>query len=224
MKKLLIVMLMTIYGMIFAQQAEEPAGNAQAMVRVAHLDPDTPELEISVDGESSFEVVAFRAVSDYQPVSSGTVNITVLVEGEEVASDSHDFEAGRHYTLVVLSGVAEAVEDAVEEETETVEEPEETPAEAAEEVGEEVPEEETETVEEPEETPEEAAEEVGEEVPEEEAETVEEVEQGLRVLIFTDEVTTPPGEDEALVRVLHAYSPADDETREEGVDFAPFSP
>jgi hypothetical protein len=148
MKKLIIVVLVLIFGVAIAQQAEEPAENEQAMVRVAHLAPDAPDIEIAVDGEPTFEALAFRDVSDYQSVSSGSVEIAVMAEGEEVVSGSHDFEAGSHYTLVVLHAEAEAAE--------------------------------------------------------------EEAEEKLRVLIFADEVTTPPGDDEALVRVLHANAEVGD--------------
>jgi hypothetical protein len=48
-----------------------------AMVRVAHLSPDAPPVDVYVNGARALSAVPFKDVSSYLPVPSGSVNFRV---------------------------------------------------------------------------------------------------------------------------------------------------
>jgi hypothetical protein len=48
-----------------------------ALVRVAHLSPDAPLVDVYVNGARALSGVAFKDVSSYLPIPSGSVNIKV---------------------------------------------------------------------------------------------------------------------------------------------------
>ncbi|KAB1194233.1 DUF4397 domain-containing protein [Haloferax sp. MBLA0076] len=54
-----------------------------AMVRVAHLSPDAPNVDVYVDGEVALSDVPFGAVSDYLSVPVGTRMVKVTAAGDE---------------------------------------------------------------------------------------------------------------------------------------------
>ncbi|MCU4972910.1 DUF4397 domain-containing protein [Halobacteria archaeon AArc-m2/3/4] len=51
-------------------------------VRVAHLSPDAPNVDVFVDGDAVLEDVPFRAVSDYLELPVGTANVTITAAGD----------------------------------------------------------------------------------------------------------------------------------------------
>lgn len=53
-----------------------------ANVRVAHLSPDAPNVDVFVDDEAVLEDVPFKAVSDYLELPAGTYNVKVAPAGE----------------------------------------------------------------------------------------------------------------------------------------------
>jgi hypothetical protein len=55
---------------------------ATAMLRVAHLSPDAPNVDVSVDGSVVLEDVAFGAVSQYLEVPVGTRTVTIAAAGD----------------------------------------------------------------------------------------------------------------------------------------------
>ncbi len=60
------------------EPAPTPAG---AEVRVAHLSPDAPAVDVWVDGKTVLEKVPFKAVSDYLTLSPGDHQIQVTPAG-----------------------------------------------------------------------------------------------------------------------------------------------
>lgn len=54
---------------------------AMGEVRVAHLSPDAPNVDVAVDGAVVLSNVPFRAVSDYLELPSGPHNVTVTPAG-----------------------------------------------------------------------------------------------------------------------------------------------
>ncbi|MFC7203544.1 DUF4397 domain-containing protein [Haloferax namakaokahaiae] len=54
-----------------------------AMVRVAHLAPDAPDVDIYVDGEVALSGVSFSAVSDYLSVPVGTRTVAITPAGDD---------------------------------------------------------------------------------------------------------------------------------------------
>ncbi|ADJ15271.1 DUF4397 domain-containing protein [Halalkalicoccus jeotgali] len=57
-------------------------GGETANVRVAHLSPDAPNVDVFVDDEAVLEDVPFKAVSDYLELPAGTYNVKVALAGE----------------------------------------------------------------------------------------------------------------------------------------------
>ncbi|MEM4781316.1 MAG: DUF4397 domain-containing protein [Halalkalicoccus sp.] len=53
-----------------------------ATVRVAHLSPDAPNVDVFVDDEAVLEDVPFGTVSDYLELPAGTYNVKVAPAGE----------------------------------------------------------------------------------------------------------------------------------------------
>lgn len=64
--------------------SEESAGDAEetANVRVAHLSPDAPNVDVFVDDEPVLEDVPFKTVSEYLELPAGTYNVKVAPAGE----------------------------------------------------------------------------------------------------------------------------------------------
>ncbi|NUC72641.1 DUF4397 domain-containing protein [Haloterrigena sp. SYSU A558-1] len=79
---------------------DEAMGN----VRVAHLSPDAPNVDVWVDGDAVLEDVPYRAVSDYLPLEPGTyaVEITAAGDPDTVVFDD-DLEVGEgDYTVAAV--------------------------------------------------------------------------------------------------------------------------
>ena len=88
------------------------ANNAQdddAQVRVAHLSPDAPAVDVTVDGEAALEGVEFGAVSDYLALSAGEHAVTIQTsENETVVFEGNvSVEAGEMYTIAATGEVSE---------------------------------------------------------------------------------------------------------------------
>jgi len=64
-------------------ETTDDSGDATASVRVAHLAPDAPDVNVSVDGDLALEGVSFQAVSDYLSVPTGTRTLRVTAQGDE---------------------------------------------------------------------------------------------------------------------------------------------
>ena len=57
-------------------------GEETANVRVAHLSPDAPNVDVFVDDDPVLEDVPFKAVSDYLELAAGSYNVRVAPAGE----------------------------------------------------------------------------------------------------------------------------------------------
>ena len=66
-------------------EEDEPEGDedgADASLRVAHLSPDAPNVDVYVDGDPVLEDVPFRAASDYLELPSGEYDVTITAAGD----------------------------------------------------------------------------------------------------------------------------------------------
>ena len=75
---------------------------APAQVRVAHLSPDAPNVDVSVDGEQVLSDVPFKTISDYLNVPAGERRIQVTPAGasEPIVIDTTvTLEPGTAYTV-----------------------------------------------------------------------------------------------------------------------------
>ena len=60
------------------------AQNGQAQVRVAHLAPDAPNVDVYVNGEPvpALQNVPYATISGYLPLPAGTQQVTVYAAGD----------------------------------------------------------------------------------------------------------------------------------------------
>jgi hypothetical protein len=82
-------------------------------LRVAHLSPDAPNVDVLVDGSAVLEDVGFGAVSDYLSLSAGSYQVTVQAAGDPdtvVFDQSLDLEAGA-YTAAAIGELADDAEN-----------------------------------------------------------------------------------------------------------------
>lgn len=90
----------------FAQSGE------RAEVRVAHLSPDAPHVEVRVDGEPVDELrnVPYGTISTYLPLSAGTRNVQVYAvrePSEPLIDVDLDLRSGGAYTVAAIGLVGD---------------------------------------------------------------------------------------------------------------------
>lgn len=114
-RKLLAVVAVASAGlaMTVASGATRPAGAAAdtALLRVAHLSPDTPGVDVWVDGRRALGNVGFRTVSNYLPVPAGKHLLELRPAGASASSPAAlraeaTLVAGRAYTAAGLGSRA----------------------------------------------------------------------------------------------------------------------
>lgn len=89
---------------------DDGMGDAEmANVRVAHLSPDAPNVDVYVDDEAVLEDVAFRDISDYLQLEPGSyeVQITAAGDQEEVLYDDTLEVEAANYTVAAIGEAAE---------------------------------------------------------------------------------------------------------------------
>jgi hypothetical protein len=87
---------------------ETPAGTA--MVRVAHMSPNAPNVDVFVDGSAVLEDVPFGAVSEYLEVPAGERDVEITPAGDPdtaVFSGAVPVEADTDYTVAAVGEVGE---------------------------------------------------------------------------------------------------------------------
>lgn len=92
-------------GVVTAQ-----SDDADARVRVVHLSPDAPNVDVLVDGSVALSDVAFGDVSNYLALASGTYTVTITAAGdpETVAfEDEISVEGGTDYTVAAIGALSE---------------------------------------------------------------------------------------------------------------------
>jgi hypothetical protein len=103
-----LVALLTVLGLAPVASAQ----SAPAMVRVAHLSPDAPAVDVYLGGNKALSNVPFGAVSDYLSVPAGTYPIKVLPAGAPAADRgvieaSATVEGGKAYTVAAAGRLAQ---------------------------------------------------------------------------------------------------------------------
>jgi hypothetical protein len=74
-----------------------------AMLRVAHLAPDAPNVDVAVDGTTVLQDVAFETVSEYLPLTTGEHQVTVTPTGgnQAVFDQTVMLESGRQTAAAI---------------------------------------------------------------------------------------------------------------------------
>ena len=109
-RRLLVLGLAALMG--FALAAPALAQNGQAQVRVAHLAPDAPNVDVYVNDEPvpALQNVPYTTISEYLPLPAGTQQITVYAAGDTskpVIDTPVDLTAGYAYTVAAVGLVAD---------------------------------------------------------------------------------------------------------------------
>ena len=87
--------------------SEEP--ETDASLRVAHLSPDAPNVDVYVDGDAVLEDVPYRTVSDYLELPSGTYDVMITAAGDMetvVFDEPLDVPAGE-FTVAAVGELAD---------------------------------------------------------------------------------------------------------------------
>jgi hypothetical protein len=85
-------------------------GAGQAQVRVAHLAPDSPNVDVYVNGDPVLTDVPYTTVSDYLSLPAGTQQVTVYATGDTtspVIDTPVELAAGGAYTVAAVGLVAD---------------------------------------------------------------------------------------------------------------------
>ncbi|WP_299263539.1 DUF4397 domain-containing protein [Halorientalis sp.] len=91
------------------EETTDSGMDGTAMVRVAHLSPDAPNVDVYVDGSAVLEDVAFTDVSGYLELSAGTHTVEITAAGDMSTSVfEQDLElAATDYTIAAAGELAE---------------------------------------------------------------------------------------------------------------------
>lgn len=84
------------------------SAQGDGFVRVAHLSPDAPAVDVYVDGSKAVTGIAYKTVTNYLPVPAGTHTFTVDPTGttNAVITASATISAGAFYTVAAVGPVA----------------------------------------------------------------------------------------------------------------------
>ena len=83
---------------------------ADGRVRVAHMSPNAPNVDVYLDGDAVLEDVAFGAVSNYLSVPAGDHDVTITAAGDpdtEVFSGAVPVAAETDYTITASGEIGE---------------------------------------------------------------------------------------------------------------------
>ncbi|RBI64415.1 hypothetical protein DMJ13_08015 [halophilic archaeon] len=89
---------------------QSDSADGDAMVRVAHMSPDAPPVDVLVDGETAVENLSFGNVTEYTAVPAGERNVTIQAAGDPstvVFSGNVTFEADTNYTVAATGEISE---------------------------------------------------------------------------------------------------------------------
>ena len=110
-RRLMILGLALVMALALAAPALAQ-GTPEAQVRVAHLSPDAPNVDVSVNGEpvAALQNVPYGTVSPYLPLPAGTQQVTVYPAGDSsqpVIDTPVDLAAGGAYTIGAVGLVSD---------------------------------------------------------------------------------------------------------------------
>lgn len=98
-------------------QTEEPTDPGTGSVRVAHMSPNAPNVDVYVEGDAVLEDVAFGAVSQYLDVPAGERSVEITAAGDpdtSVFSGQVPVEADTAYTIAAIGEIGDDADQAFE--------------------------------------------------------------------------------------------------------------
>ncbi|MDS0222329.1 DUF4397 domain-containing protein [Haloarcula sp. S1AR25-5A] len=109
----------TPFDLIVAQDTGGEMGteteSEPASVRVAHMSPNAPNVDVYVDGSAALEDVPFGAVSDYLEVPAGARTIEITAAGDQdtsVFEGDVTVESGQMYTVAAAGEIGDEADEA----------------------------------------------------------------------------------------------------------------
>jgi len=96
------------FGIVPATSA--PRGPETARVRVGHLSPDAPAVDVYLGGDRVIEGLSFRSVTDYLEVPGGSYEAAITAAGDpdaEVFRGDLSLAAGTDYTVAAIGELGE---------------------------------------------------------------------------------------------------------------------
>jgi len=92
-------------------ETSDDSGSDETManVRVAHLSPDAPNVDVYVDGDTVLEDVPYRAVSDYLELAPDTYTVTITAAGDpDTVAFEDDLEISEgEFTIAALGELSD---------------------------------------------------------------------------------------------------------------------
>lgn len=95
------------------ETATETEMGEAASVRVAHLSPNAPNVDVYVDGDAVLEDVPFGAVSDYLDVPAGGRDVEITAAGDpdtSVFAGTVEVDGGAAYTVAATGEIGDGVD------------------------------------------------------------------------------------------------------------------
>lgn len=80
---------------------------SNASVRVLHASPDAPAVDVAIDGDVALSGVSFQQGSGYLTVPAGARELSLLVDGEEVLSQTVSLDKNGSYSVIASNTVSE---------------------------------------------------------------------------------------------------------------------
>lgn len=114
MKLRLLPLLFAVGALVSACDDDDGNGpESTGRVRVVHLSPDAPNVDVLVDGAAVATNVPYLTASEYLEVEAGTRNIAIEASGTPVIDDDVTVNDGEDYTVLVGGDLAAITLDAL---------------------------------------------------------------------------------------------------------------
>ncbi|MFC6941382.1 DUF4397 domain-containing protein [Salinirubellus sp. GCM10025818] len=107
----------TPFDLVVAQDTGGMADGGMASLRVAHMSPNAPNVDVYVDGSAVLEDVPFGAVSDYLDLSADTHTVEITAAGDpdtSVFSGDVSLEAEQAYTVAAVGELGDMADQPFE--------------------------------------------------------------------------------------------------------------
>jgi hypothetical protein len=107
----------TPFELVVAQDTGGMESEEPANLRVAHVSPNAPNVDVYVDGSAVLEDVAFGAVSGYLELEAGTHTVEITAAGDpdtSVFEGEVTLEAGADYTVAAAGEVGDMADEPFE--------------------------------------------------------------------------------------------------------------
>lgn len=105
MKRLLFVLTLGLLMMVGVVSAHDHGVH----VRVAHLSPESPAVDVTINGDLVIRQLGFKQTSGYLPVDGNHANVALIVDGNVIYEDVLAFAGTEngYFTIVAFGDIAD---------------------------------------------------------------------------------------------------------------------